>query len=114
MQEEVERQKTALLERMKKSDMTDASGKTSFDEKRIDRHRFLDDRTSEFRGAQAAESKLAATKLKGAKAMRVERLLRKMEERARRRQKRKDEVKRDSRRRPGKATRFALVASGQR
>ena len=52
-----------------------------------------DDKGSEYRAGQGLESKLAATKLKGAKAMRVERLLRKMEERARRRQKRKDEVK---------------------
>ena len=53
----------------------------------------LDDRAGETRGAQMAESKISSTKLKGAKAMRVERLLRKMDERSKRRQKRKDEVR---------------------
>ena len=56
---------------------------------------YADDRGGDYRGAQTADSKISATKLKGAKAMRVERLLRKMEERARRRQKRKEEVNRD-------------------
>lgn len=53
----------------------------------------IDEKTGDFRGVQTADSKVSATKLKGAKAMRVERLLRKMEERAKRRQKRKEEVK---------------------
>ena len=52
----------------------------------------LDEKSGETRGAQAVDSKVSATKLKGAKAMRVERLLRKMEERSKRRQKRKEEV----------------------
>lgn len=55
----------------------------------------IDERGGETRGAQTVDSKALATKLKGAKAMRVERLLRKMEERAKRRQKRKEEVCRD-------------------
>ncbi|CAF1167075.1 unnamed protein product, partial [Adineta ricciae] len=75
MQEEIERQKAALLGKTKRKETIDVS----------------DDRGGDYRGAQTADSKISATKLKGAKAMRVERLLRKMEERARRRQKRKEE-----------------------
>ncbi len=52
----------------------------------------IDEKGGEIRGAQTADSKVSTTKLKGAKAMRVERLLRKMEERSKRRQKRKEEV----------------------
>ncbi|CAF3878718.1 unnamed protein product [Adineta steineri] len=75
MQEEIERQKAAYLERTKRRETAENS----------------EDKSDSIRGTQTADSKMSQTKLKGAKAMRVERLLRKMEERARRRQKRKEE-----------------------
>ncbi|UJR37290.1 hypothetical protein I4U23_029999 [Adineta vaga] len=75
MQEEIERQKAMLLAKTKRKETLET----------------LDDRNGDYRGVQTADSKISTTKLKGAKAMRVERLLRKMEERARRRQKRKEE-----------------------
>lgn len=52
----------------------------------------IDEKGGESREARSIDTKSSTTKLKGAKAMRVERLLRKMEERSRRRQKRKEEV----------------------
>ncbi|CAM4893268.1 unnamed protein product [Rotaria socialis] len=75
MQEEIERQKTALMDKGKRKETVDVS----------------DERAGENREARSTDTKTSTTKLKGAKAMRVERLLRKMEERAKRRQKRKEE-----------------------
>ncbi|CAF0758116.1 unnamed protein product [Rotaria sordida] len=75
LQEEIERQKNALLDKGKRKETIEIS----------------DEKAGESREARTTESKSSTTKLKGAKAMRVERLLRKMEERAKRRQKRKEE-----------------------
>ena len=96
IQDEIERQKLVLLERTKPKETADVTGK----DRRVEvqgttSSSFLscvDDRAGETRGAQMTESKISSTKLKGAKAMRVERLLRKMDERSKRRQARKDEV----------------------
>ncbi|CAF4618885.1 unnamed protein product [Rotaria sp. Silwood1] len=75
LQEELERQKNALLDKGKRKETVEVS----------------DEKAGESREARTTDSKSSTTKLKGAKAMRVERLLRKMEERAKRRQKRKEE-----------------------
>lgn len=79
IRDEIERQKTILGEKLKKVEQSEST----------------DEKGNEVRAGQINESKVSSTKLKGAKAMRVERLLRKMEERAKRRQKRKDEVRRE-------------------
>ncbi|CAF4499766.1 unnamed protein product, partial [Rotaria magnacalcarata] len=60
MQEEIERQKTALMDKGKRKETADVS----------------DERAGENREARSTDTKSSTTKLKGAKAMRVERLLR--------------------------------------